>query len=79
MIGQIELYDVEDLDAAQEDLVKDRQHWIDMANAQNRWMVEHGGGCKDIEVRILRPRDNSLDNSPGFIVVHLHVDLACNN
>jgi hydroxymethylglutaryl-CoA reductase len=70
MIGQIELYDIEDIDAASESLRADRDHWIRMANARNPWMVEQGAGCKDVDVRVLRP----YDGSTPFIVVHLLVD-----
>ena len=70
MIGQIELYDIEDPDRAVLALRAQESHWKATANATNPFLAERGAGCQEVEVRVLRPRDGSKP----FIVVHLLVD-----
>jgi len=69
MIGQIQLLEVKDAASAAKKILEHKKQLLDLANAQDKVLVEFGGGAKDIEVRI-------LDSPIGkMIVTHLVVDV----
>jgi len=69
MIGQIQLLEVNDVVSAAEEIINHKKQLLNLANAQDKVLVNLGGGAKDLEVRIL--------NSPlgKMIVTHIHVDV----
>ncbi len=69
MIGQLQLLDVEDIATAVEEILNHKKQLLELANTQDKTLVDLGGGAKDLEVRIL--------NSPlgKMIVTHIHVDV----
>jgi len=69
MIGQLQLLEVEDVVSAAKKILDHKKQLLDLANAQDKVLVDFGGGAKDIEVRI-------LDSPIGkMIVTHLVVDV----
>lgn len=69
MIGQLQLLHVDDVVTAAEEILKHKEKLLALANAQDKILVDLGGGARDIEVRIL---DSPLGN---MIVTHLIVDV----
>jgi len=69
MIGQIQLLDLEDVVSSAQKIIDHKKKILQIANAQDRVLVEFGGGAKDIEVRIL---DSPLGK---MIITHLIVDV----
>jgi len=69
MIGQMQLLYVKDVPQAAQDILHHKKEILELANAQDKVLVEFGGGAKDIEVRIL---DSPLGK---MIVTHLIVDV----
>jgi len=69
MIGQIQLLKVDDVVDAAEKIMKYKQKLLDLANAQDKILVDLGGGAEDLEVRIL---DSPLGK---MIVVHIIVNV----
>lgn len=69
MIGQLQLLDVDDVATSVEEILNHKKQLLELANAQDKTLVDLGGGAKDLEVRIL--------NSPlgKMIVTHIHVDV----
>jgi len=69
MIGQLQLLHVEDVATAAQEIMQHKKQLLAVANAQDKILVDFGGGAKDIEVRILQ--------SPlgPMIVAHLIVDV----
>jgi len=69
MIGQIQVLDLSDLQAARSRLLKARERLLALANEQDPVMVKLGGGARDVEVRV-------IDSSPAgpMLVVHLIYD-----
>lgn len=65
MIGQIQLVEVESPSYARLQILEHKKDIIDLANQQDPVLLKFGGGCKDIEVRV-------LDN--GMVITHLLVD-----
>ena len=69
MIGQLQLLDVDDIATAAEKILDHKKQLLELANAQDKILVDLGGGAKDLEVRI-------LDSPIGkMIVTHIHVDV----
>ncbi len=69
MIGQLQLLKVDDVVDAAQKILKHKKQLLDLANAQDKVLVNFGGGAKDLEVRI-------LDSPIGkMIVVHIIVDV----
>ena len=69
MIGQIQLLKVDDVVDAAQKILKHKKQLLDLANAQDKVLVNFGGGAKDLEVRI-------LDSPIGkMIVVHIIIDV----
>ncbi|HVQ00136.1 MAG TPA: hydroxymethylglutaryl-CoA reductase, degradative [Candidatus Thermoplasmatota archaeon] len=69
MIGQLQLVRVDDVVTAAEEILGHKKNLLALANAQDKILVDLGGGARDLEVRIL---DSPLGN---MIVVHLIVDV----
>lgn len=69
MIGQIQLLHVNDIVTAAQQIMDHKKQLLALANAQDKILVEFGGGAKDLEVRIL---DSPLGK---MIVTHLVVDV----
>ena len=68
MIGQVQLMDVADPEAARHRILAEREPLLAQANAKDPMLVKFGGGARDLEVRIVpSPRGTIL-------VVHLLVD-----
>ena len=68
MIGQIQITDIPDLQAAQKTIEKNRDNLLKVANAQDPILVKFGGGARELQVR-------QLDTIMGpMLVVHLLVD-----
>jgi hydroxymethylglutaryl-CoA reductase len=69
MIGQVQLLDVPDLEAAETAIRDRRDEVLALANSRSSTMVALGGGAKDLEVRAV------LESPVGrMLVVHLILD-----
>jgi hydroxymethylglutaryl-CoA reductase len=69
MTAQIQLDDVPDARQAVSRVEAQRMQLLHAGNAAIPGMVERGGGCTDLEVRV-------LDEGPGLVVVHVYVDVG---
>lgn len=69
MIAQIQATDVNDPHAAKQRVLNQADRLIDLANEQDPVLVDHGGGCQDVEVRVV---DTARG---GMVVTHLIVDV----
>lgn len=69
MIGQMQLLKMDDVVGAAQRIMDHKKELLNLANAQDKVLVDFGGGAKDIEVRIL---DSPLGK---MIVTHLIVDV----
>jgi hydroxymethylglutaryl-CoA reductase len=69
MIGQMQLLKMDDVVGAAQKIMDHKKELMNLANAQDKVLVEFGGGAKDLEVRIL---DSPLGK---MIVTHLIVDV----
>lgn len=70
IIGQVQVLDVADPDAARRRILDGRQRILDLANSTHPNMVARGGGAIDVEVHL---RGASAGNGE-LLVVHLVVD-----
>lgn len=70
IIGQVQVLDVRDPDAARMRILDGKQRILDLANSTHPNMVERGGGALDVEVHL---RGKSAGNGE-LLVVHLVVD-----
>jgi hydroxymethylglutaryl-CoA reductase len=68
MIGQVQLTDIKDFSLVKEKILASRNEIIQKANEQDPILVKLGGGCKDIEARIIDTRAGKM------LIVHLLVD-----
>jgi len=68
MIGQIQLVNLDDPFEAKKKIIEKRNEIVQLANEQDPILVKFGGGCKDIEVRVL-----DSDTGP-MVITHLLVD-----
>ncbi len=71
MIGQVQILDLADPAAAAQAVLAHKRQVLDAANAPNQRMLERGGGCFDVETRV-------LDGGPGvglMLIVHLLMDV----
>ena len=69
MIGQLQLLHIGDIVTAAQEILNHKEQILLLANAQDKILVDLGGGARDLEVRIL---DSPLGT---MIVVHLIVDV----
>ncbi len=69
MIGQIQVVDVRDPEGARFEVLRNKAEIIEKANECDPLLLKLGGGCRDIEVRV-------IDSICGkMLVVHLLVDV----
>ena len=68
MIGQIQLVNLDEPFEAKKKIIEKRDEIIELANEQDPILVKFGGGCKNIEVRVL-----DSDTGP-MVITHLLVD-----
>jgi len=68
MIGQIQVVDCEDPVASREAILASKEELIQSCNDVDPILVKFGGGCKDVEARIIE-----TDSGP-MIIVHILVD-----
>jgi hydroxymethylglutaryl-CoA reductase len=70
MIGQVQLLDLADIDAAQNLIETNKPELLQQASALNPGLTRHGGGIRDLEIR-------QIEESPigPFLVVHLILDV----
>ncbi|MGA9397793.1 MAG: hydroxymethylglutaryl-CoA reductase, degradative [Anaerolineaceae bacterium] len=70
MIGQIQLMDVPDLDAARRAILAHKSELLQEADKSDPLLIKLGGGARELEVRL-------IENSPAgaFLVVHLIMDV----
>jgi len=69
MVGQVQVVDVDDPEAARSRILDRRAEIVATANDQGV-LVDHGGGCRDVTVRVVDTVREPM------VVVHLHVDTA---
>lgn len=69
MIGQIQILGVPDLPNAAKAIIDKKREILAVANAQDKILVDLGGGAKDVEVRILESSEQKM------LVAHLIVDV----
>jgi len=69
MIGQIQILGIHDIVTAAEDIINEKEKILAIANAQDKILVNLGGGAKDLEVRILEGPNGKM------LVTHLLVDV----
>ncbi len=77
MIGQVQLVDLQDVDAAQRAVLQHKARIMETANACAPRMEARGGGCKDVEVRILKDTPDAHGKGDGggdMVCVHLIID-----
>lgn len=74
MIGQVQLLDIEDLNAATQAVLEAKQELLGKLRAQFPAWEKRGGGPRDIEVRELPPMSTN-DPLPAMLVVHILVDV----
>jgi hydroxymethylglutaryl-CoA reductase len=68
MIGQIQAVNIKDPFAAKMKILEHRDEILSIANEQDPMLVKLGGGCRDIEVRV-------IDTAAGpMVVTHILVD-----
>jgi hydroxymethylglutaryl-CoA reductase len=69
MIGQMQILDAPDLNAARLALLEKKQHILELANQIDPVLIKAGGGARDLEVRVIA-------ESPigPFLVAHLIYD-----
>ena len=68
MIGQIQVVDCEDPGAAKEVIISSKGELIASCNEVDPILVKFGGGCKDLEARVL-----DTDSGP-MVIIHILVD-----
>ena len=68
MIGQIQLLDV-DLNKTEKTILEKKKELIELANKQDKILVEHGGGAVDIKIKKLNTKRGKM------LVVYLLVDV----
>jgi hydroxymethylglutaryl-CoA reductase len=71
MIGQVQILDLTDAHAAAQAVLANQQQVLDAANAPNQRMVARGGGCFDVEARVL---EGGAGVGP-MLIVHLLMDV----
>ncbi len=69
MIGQIQMVDVPDPYAAKLRILEHKEEIIKIANEQDPVLVNLGGGCRDVEVRVINSRMGPM------VVTHIIVNV----
>ena len=68
MIGQIQVVDVADAEAAKQRVLAAKQEILDEANAQDPVLASVGGGARDLDAKVISTTVGSM------VIVELHVD-----
>ena len=69
MIGQIQMINAEDPYSARIEILRKKEEIIKIANEQDPVLLKYGGGCRDVDARI-------IDTMRGrMLIVHLIVDV----
>ncbi len=68
MIGQIQVVGCSEPEFAKKSILDERENLINKCNDVDPILVKFGGGCKNIEVRIIET------GSGPMVIVHIHVD-----
>ena len=68
MIGQIQVVGCSEPELAKKSILDERENLISRCNDVDPILVKFGGGCKNIEVRIIET------GSGPMVIVHIHVD-----
>lgn len=71
MIGQLPLFNVPDLNFAIDNIKKNKEKIIKIANSSHPSIITRGGGAKDIEIKIF----NYSETGDFFLVIYLIVDV----
>ena len=74
MIGQIQVLEVTDYEAARAAVLNARDELLELANSKHKKLTAAGGGARDVEVHLLAG-DNDSDPLGDMMVVHLVVDV----
>ncbi len=69
MTTQVQMDEVPEAHKAAERLMEDREELLRLADQAIPNMVRRGGGCRDLEIRV-------LDADEGLLVVHLYVEVG---
>ena len=69
MIGQIQVAKLKDPNSARFEVLRHKDEIIEKANEQDPILVNLGGGCKDVEARVINTRAGEM------LIVHLLVDV----
>ncbi len=69
MIGQIQVVGLKDPFAAKIEVLRHRDEIIQKANEQDGTLIKLGGGCKDVEARVMHTTAGQM------LIVHLLVDV----
>ena len=68
MIGQIQVVECDDPTSAMREIIGNKQELIDSCNEVDPILVKFGGGCRDIEARIIETESGPM------VIVHILVD-----
>ncbi len=68
MIGQVQLVDVPDPQAARLTILRHREEILALANEGHPTLIRSGGGAKDVDARVVHTAQGPM------VVAHLHVD-----
>jgi len=68
MIGQIQIVNCPDINISKEAILSEKDYLIDLCNQVDPILVKFGGGCRDIEARIIETQSGKM------LVLHLLVD-----
>ena len=68
MIGQIQIVNCRDSKVAKDTIIREKENLIQMCNEVDPILVKFGGGCKDIEVKIIET------DSGNMVILHILVD-----
>ncbi len=69
MIGQVQLLNMTDPHSTRMEILRYKEEIINIANEQDPVLLKFGGGCRDVEVRVV----NSIRGP--MVIVHLIVDV----
>ncbi len=72
MIGQIQVVDIDDPEAAAEKINEQKQEIIERANCANGKMIERGGGVFDVETRVL----DGGEEVGKMLIIHLLMNVC---
>ncbi len=68
MIGQIQIVNCPDIDASKAAILAEKENLIDLCNQVDPILVKFGGGCRDIQIRVLETQSGNM------VILHLLVD-----